>query len=1138
MVRVRVLGTTGVTGVDGEPVEIPARKRRAILAALVLRRDGASADGLLDLVWGDSAQRAGHGSLHSYVSGLRRALEPGLGPRQRPTTLLTTDQGYRLAVGPDQVDAHVFAGTVRRRHRAMAPLAGQLTGGDLTGWPSRAEVSEHVDALEQALGSWAGEAYADLPDHPDVLAERAALEELRLTAEEDRVLGLLAVGDHATVVAATEQATARHPLRERLWALHALALTRAGRQGEALGALREARTHLADELGLDPGQELRDLEQAILRQDPALHRWLRDERPAAAPPRPVGDAPGRVPNRTAAVAPRATVPWETVGRADEEKALTALLEQAASGRLALGSIVGEPGMGKSRLVEQVVAEARALGFAVGVGRCSQDDGAPPLWPWRAVLRSVAEQRGEEPPPVTLDTDAPDPERAAFDTWESLATALRRWAAAQPVLVVLEDLHWADRATLRALAHLISSQADGGAPLAVLLTRRPFPRPEGTAGDVEELLARRHATRLDLAGLTLEESRALVAHVADDEVPADRTADWHERSGGNPFFLVELARTSAGDQVPPTLRELLLRRLHPLPQDTADLLRQAAVAGREFSVDVLAAAAGTDADTVDRALDDARAHGLVRDREVGRMAFDHALTRDALVDSLTPVRRARLHARVAHVLETDPDLALVVPEPERVSELAAHWQAAGPTHAPRAWRAAAAAAELARRAYSHEEATTLMGAAVDAHRRDPAGTREERYDLLLSRAQDAQRLGDWNTVLDTAREAIGLARLDRDVARVARAAAALSHLTLWTVHQWQVVDEDIVDDLRWALAEAGDSERPERCRLLGALAIELYYDHGASAERDALARVTVELADRLGDPALRWWALRAAYIAVWVPATAEQRLRWAHESLEAARAWGDTDAEAISLAAVAGTELELGHLDGFRRHRDRAWTLARRRRLSYVIIAMSFIDLTIAALSGDEPAVAEAIAELQRLRSWVEVPGQDMHEAGTGLIAGFWNGEVDEGRLQQLTWVAGLPGGDLMRASLLALLSRLGRREAAREFVTGIGGYELDPPSWSTPADAAGYAELALLLEDEAMAGRARQLLRPLEGRLAVAGISVMHGPVDGYLAVVEAFLGDTARARLLADRATAVAQEEGWVHYLEWLAGHRERLGF
>ncbi|GAA1926960.1 hypothetical protein GCM10009815_21830 [Nocardioides marmoribigeumensis] len=1126
-----MLGTTGVTGDDGQPVDIPARKRRAILAALVLRREGASADGLLDLVWGESSQRAGHGSLHSYVSGLRRALEPGLGPRQRPTTLLTTDQGYRLALPPEAVDALVFADVVRSRHRVLGPLAGQLTGGDQAGWPSRAEVSAHVEALEQALASWSGEPYADLPDHPDVLAERAALEELRLTAEEDRVLGLLALGDHATVVAATEQATARHPLRERLWALHALALTRAGRQGDALAALRQARTHLADELGLDPGQELRDLEQAVLQQDPALHRWLRG---SPSPPRPADRAAERL-DRTRPV-PRARVPWETVGRAAEERALTGLLEQAAGGDLALGTLVGEPGIGKSRLVEQVVAEARAMGFAVGVGRCSQDDGAPPLWPWRAVLRAIAEQRAEEPPRVSLDTDAEDPERAAFDAWESLATVVRRWAAEQPVLVVLEDLHWADRATLRALAHLVATQDDGVA-LAVLATRRPFPPPEGTSGDVEELLTRRHATRLDLGGLTREESRALVAHVADQPVPDAQVDNWHERSGGNPFFLVELARTRAGELVPSTLRELLLRRLHPLPDGTADLLRQAAVAGREFSLEVVAAAAGADPDAVDRALDDARALGLVRDREVGRLAFDHALTRDALVGALPPVRRARLHARVAHALETDADLALVVPEQERVSELASHWLAAGPTHAARAWRAAVAAAELARRAFSHEEAMTLMGQAVEAHRRDPAGTRVERFDLLMSRARDAQRLGDWKVVIEAASEAVSLARLDRDLPRLARAAAALSHLTLWSVRQWHEVDEDVVEDLRWALAEVGDADSADRCRLLGALAIELYYLPGAIAERQALAHATVDLAERLGDPALRWWALRAAYIALWFPSTVEDRLRWAHGSLAAAREWGDADAEALSTAAVAGTALELGDLETFGTYRDLAWAQARRRRLSYVIIAMSFIDLCVAVISGDARSAAVAIEELRRLRSWVEVPGQDMHEFGTGLIAGFWSGEVDEGVLQMALAAAAMPGGDIMRGSLLHLLARLERPELPG-FLAEIDGYAPEPATWSSPADDAADAELAAALGDLDRARRAREALRPLEGRMVVAGISLMYGPVDGYLALLEALLGETERAAGLADRALAVASAQGWDLYVAWLEGYRQRLGF
>ena len=130
-----------------------------------------------------------------------------------------------------------------------------------------------VDRLDAVLRTWrAGEPYADLPDHPDVLAARSALEQVRESAEEARLLGLLGLGEHSAVLASTEQSTSRFPLRENLWAIHALALTRAGRQADALDALRTVRAVLADELGLDPGPQLRELEGAILRQADVLGR--------------------------------------------------------------------------------------------------------------------------------------------------------------------------------------------------------------------------------------------------------------------------------------------------------------------------------------------------------------------------------------------------------------------------------------------------------------------------------------------------------------------------------------------------------------------------------------------------------------------------------------------------------------------------------------------------------------------------------------------------------------------------------------------------------------------------------------------------------------------------------------------------
>ena len=177
-------------------------------------------------------------------------------------------------------------------------------------------------------------------------------------------------------------------------------------------------------------------------------------------------------------------------------------------------------------------------------------------------------------------------------------------------------------------------------------------------------------------------------------------------------------------------------------------------------------------------------------------------------------------------------------------------------------------------------------------------------------RDAQRMADWTIVVACATEAIALARADEDLARLAAAAAALSHLTLWTVHQLWVVDADLVDDLRWALGRVGESDSPHRCRLLGALAVELYYDAGARAEREALGRACVDLARRLGDPALLWWATRAASSRPGTRETLEERLAARRESLAAAEAWGDDDARALALTALAGTLLELGDFAGY------------------------------------------------------------------------------------------------------------------------------------------------------------------------------------------------------------------------------------
>ena len=192
--------------------EVGARKPRSVLAALALHAGRpVSADVLADLVWAGEPPRAAHGALHAYISGVRKSLDPDRTTRSVASVLETTDHGYLLRVEADDVDAHRFVRDVRRIERVLAPLATQLTSGDRNDWPDRGTVLAALDELDAVLATWTGTPYADLLEHPDVVAERAALEQVRTAAEQCRLLGLLALGEPASVLATTEARVASQP---------------------------------------------------------------------------------------------------------------------------------------------------------------------------------------------------------------------------------------------------------------------------------------------------------------------------------------------------------------------------------------------------------------------------------------------------------------------------------------------------------------------------------------------------------------------------------------------------------------------------------------------------------------------------------------------------------------------------------------------------------------------------------------------------------------------------------------------------------------------------------------------------------------------------------------------------------------
>lgn len=1145
-VQVSVLGATALEGPEGS-VDIAARKHRALLAALALDLGAVvSADRLVELMWGDDAPPGAFGTLHSYVSGLRRLLEPGLQPRAKPTILLTSDAGYRLALPRASVDATAFVDEIRSRHRVLEPLASQLATGPDHNWPGRAQVEGQVDGLEQTLRTWRGAPYDDLTDHPDVLAERTALEGLRTTASDDLALGLLALGEHATVLALTEQSTTRDPLRERGWSLHALALARAGRQAEALDAIRRLRRLLDDELGLDPGPEVRDLETALLQQHEAvLTGWLRPPGPAGARG-PSAERPSHGPTHAHPPPTPLSGSMETgerplVGRQRERDAIAKLLTDAREGRPGALRIVGEAGAGKSRLVDWTITEAASRGMTAALGSCSADDGAPPLWPWRQLLTRL-----DIPMPPELSHEhergADDHDgvaERAFATHDAIARALREAAGdagGSGLLVVLDDLHWADSPTLRCLAHLVSSLLPGDR-VAVVVTRRPVVSGGSDLAGLDAALARHGARTLELEGLVVEEAHDLVSSILGDVADAEAVDEWRDRTDGNPFFLVELARLAAhsgrvGDEVPASVQSVVRHRLGDLREDVRELLLLAAALGRRHPPLLLARVADLDADELLDRLEPAQEAGIIHSRE-GMLAFDHALTRDAVLAMTTPNRVARAHARIARTLEAAPPGA--ASPAERAFDLAHHWLAAGPLYAASAWPAAAAAGALAADDFANVEAADLFQAALDAQAVDPSGTALDRYDLLLRFNESAARGGMWRESVAAVSAAVAVARTLEDPARVAAAVAALTRYGVWTPMEYGVVDHELVDDLRATLTQLDPGDSAERCTLMQALAAQLYYQRGSDAEVEALVDEGMAMARRLGDAALLAWSARTSSLALWRCRLLERRRALAVEEVAAARASGDVAAEAVALTGMAGAALEAADLVAWEGASAAALEIARRRRLSFVEFALRFVELSLASLrgDGDRAAAADELRTLTGVK--MSIPATEYIEFGIAYVLAGSDAASARALADQMLGLDPDVVDDMTRMPVLHLLAVAGRSEQVRQLLRGA---PFPPQDWSESTDLATLAFAAAVAGDVERSREVAGRLSPLAGRMAVAGIANLEGPVDCFLAIALAASGDRAAASTAADRGAALAGEWGLTAFLDRFAEHRRRFGF
>ncbi|MER5411468.1 BTAD domain-containing putative transcriptional regulator [Streptomyces virginiae] len=844
MVHIRVLGSFAAER-DGEAIPLGGHRQRSVLALLVAARGRVvSVDRMIEELWQGAPPARAVASLQAYVSNLRRLLEPGRAPRTPARMLVSAPPGYALRLADDAVDAWRFERLLARAREALP--AEPDTAGAL---------------LREALGLWQGPAYAESADEPWAHAEIMRLGELRLAARELGVsAGLRAGADLAAAVAEAALLTREEPLREEAWRLHALALWAAGRQADALASLRRARTVLADEVGLDPGAALVELEQAVLIQD---GRVLRE---ATRPPQTVPAAPPeRAPLPTE---PAADGVEPFVGREEELARLTAQAHRARSAGPRVALVSGEAGLGKSALLRALDDRLRAEGWLVAFGRTTDAEGAPPAWAWVEALRALAEAAPPEPAAAAglaplLAEDAPATTRAAggedvaagrFRLHRAVGQWLARAARERPVAVLLDDLHWADAETLA----LLSGAADLPAGTALLLVGAYRPEDtEGRLGDTLAGLARRAPARIALRGLAEEAVAELVRAVGGPRVDAEVLAALAERTGGNPFYVRESARLLGSEgslvalsEVPEGVRDVLRRRLGRLPEPVVSVLRLAAVAGRESDVEVLVGAADTGEDGVLGALEAGLLAGLLVEPEPGRVRFAHALVRDTLLADLSRLRSSRMHGRIAVCLER---LA-----PDDVSALAHHHvRAASSATAAKAVAYCLRAARLAESRFAHDVAAALLAEAVECFERVPAesgGDRDAERVELLGRLVRAQvRAGAVMAARTTRRTAIDRAvGAGRDDLLIA-AFTAWTEPTPWQTRPYGVVDAPVVELLERLLARPGH-EPAVRCLLLGAYAAELSDAKVASVREGA--REALALAEGTGDPVLRAGALAA------------------------------------------------------------------------------------------------------------------------------------------------------------------------------------------------------------------------------------------------------------------------------------------
>jgi tetratricopeptide (TPR) repeat protein len=789
--------------------------------------------------------------------------------------------------------------------------------------------------------------------------------------------------------------------------------------------------------------------------------------------------------------------------------LHAALEDACAGYGRLCWLAGEPGIGKTRTVHELATYARQHGVQVLLGRCYEGEGAPPFWPWRQVIRTYIAHSDPETLRAEMGAgaaviaqvmaevrqslpDLPTPPaleaaQERFRCFDSLTTFLKNAAQRQPLLLVFDDLQWADKPSLVLLQFLARELRE--ACLYVVGTYRDFALDQHhplthTLGD---LVREPGHQRLFLQGFSQDEVACFLAHTTGETPHEAVITALYRQTEGNPFFLTEIVRLlmTAGESVtgltphairclglPQGVREVIGRRLHTLTAPCYYLLKLASAIGRDFDLGTLAQVSGTAREQIVQTLESAVAARIItaNPHAVGRYSFMHALIHDTLYADLPGAERVRLHRRIGAMLQErygSPDVSAACLPPAHVLAALAHhfFEAArGGDPDEQAISYAIQAGQQATAMLAYEEAAAHYARALEiVALLHPTDARRQGA-LLIALGHTQAQAGEVPQARETWLQAAEIARRVGATELLTQAALGFEKMGIET----GVVDQPLVTLLAEALNALGEQESALRARLLARLAQELHYAAGSSARRVMLSRQAVAMARQSGDPTALAAALDSRRLDLWGTEDVQERLV--------------TITEIIHLAETVGNQER-----AMRSRIDRITTLlalGERTAADAELATYAQLEALQALLEG-RFTDGEHLARQAFARGQCVQPHTATQFLGVQLLVSHW----EQGRLQELeetvkSFVHQFPV--MPWRSVLALIyCELGRQGEARQELNRMAAHNfadlVRDNSWLIAL--AVLSEVCYALEDTCRASTLYDLLLPYAQQNIVVGFA-------------------------------------------------------